>query len=59
MADPYERAFVAQLEKRLTGQAPLIQVLVGPRQVGKTTGMRQLLAASRAIPITPMPMTCW
>ncbi len=43
MADPYERAFVAQLEKRLTGQAPLIQVLVGPRQVGKTTGMRQLL----------------
>ncbi|MBK6558233.1 MAG: AAA family ATPase [Comamonadaceae bacterium] len=44
MADLYERAFVAQLEKRLTGQAPLIQVLVGPRQVGKTTGMRQLLA---------------
>jgi len=46
MADLYERAFVAQLEKRLTGQAPLIQVLVGPRQVGKTTGMRQLLARS-------------
>lgn len=44
MAEPYERAFVALLEKRLTGQAPLIQVLVGPRQVGKTTGMRQLLA---------------
>lgn len=44
MSTPYERAFVAQLEKRLGGEPPLIQVLVGPRQVGKTTGMRQLLA---------------
>ena len=40
----YERAFVAQLEIRLSGDAPLIQVLVGPRQVGKTTGVRQLMA---------------
>ncbi len=40
----YERNFVKQLEKRLTGEQPLIQVLVDPRQVGKTTGMRQLLA---------------
>lgn len=40
----YERPFVAQLEKRLFAEQPLIQVLVGPRQVGKTTGMRQLLA---------------
>lgn len=40
----YERPFVAQLESRLGGASPLIQVLVGPRQVGKTTGMRQLLA---------------
>lgn len=44
MTIPYERPFVAQLEKRLSGDQPLIQVLVGPRQVGKTTGMRQLLA---------------
>jgi predicted AAA+ superfamily ATPase len=44
MSSPYERAFVAQLEKRLGEASPLIQVLVGPRQVGKTTGMRQLLA---------------
>jgi len=45
MPIPYERAFVAQLEKRLRGEPPpLIQVLVGPRQVGKTTGLRQLLA---------------
>lgn len=40
----YERTFVAQLEKRFAGDNPLIQVLIGPRQVGKTTGMRQLLA---------------
>lgn len=44
MTNIYERSFVAQLEKRLTGEQPLIQVLVGPRQVGKTTGMRQLLS---------------
>ncbi len=44
MTIPYERPFVALLEKRLYGDQPLIQVLVGPRQVGKTTGMRQLLA---------------
>lgn len=44
MTISYERPFVAQLEKRLLGELPLIQVLVGPRQVGKTTGMRQLLA---------------
>ncbi len=40
----YERPFVALLEKRLTTELPLIQVLLGPRQVGKTTGVRQLLA---------------
>src|ERR1039457_2723419 len=44
MTLPYERPFVVQLEKRLLSNQPLIQVLVGPRQVGKTTGMRQLLA---------------
>lgn len=40
----YERHFVAHLENRLLSERPLIQVLVGPRQVGKTTGVRQLLA---------------
>jgi predicted AAA+ superfamily ATPase len=44
MPTSYERAFVTHIEKRLSGDQPLIQVLVGPRQVGKTTGMRQLLA---------------
>lgn len=43
MITPYVRPFVAQLETRLSGEVPLIQVLIGPRQVGKTTGMRQLL----------------
>ncbi len=41
---PYERPFVGQLEQRLLAHQPLIQVLIGPRQVGKTFGMRQLLA---------------
>jgi predicted AAA+ superfamily ATPase len=39
----FERSFVSLLEQRLGGNSPLIQVLVGPRQVGKTTGVRQLL----------------
>ena len=43
MAVKYEREFVAKLEKRLLDEEPLIQVLVGPRQVGKTTGIKQLL----------------
>lgn len=43
MTHLFERPFVAQLEKRLTADQPLIQVLIGPRQVGKTTGIRQLL----------------
>ncbi|MEI6609669.1 MAG: ATP-binding protein [Deltaproteobacteria bacterium] len=40
----YERSFVAQLEQRISAGQPLIQVLIGPRQVGKTTGVKQLLA---------------
>jgi predicted AAA+ superfamily ATPase len=43
MTATYERPFVAQIETRLYDGQPLIQVLVGPRQVGKTTGIRQLL----------------
>lgn len=44
MAKVYERSFVAQLEQRLSAGQPLIQVLAGPRQVGKTTGIQQLLS---------------
>lgn len=47
MTTLYERSFVAALETRLYAPAPLIQVLVGPRQVGKTTGVRQLLARAQ------------
>jgi predicted AAA+ superfamily ATPase len=42
--DSFERPFVRAVEHRLRAPAPLIQVLIGPRQVGKTTGVRQLLA---------------
>lgn len=38
-----ERPFVGQLRKRLREKRPLIQMVMGPRQVGKTTGVRQLL----------------
>lgn len=44
MAKLYERSFVTQLEKRVSAGQALMQVLVGPRQVGKTTGVKQLLA---------------
>ena len=40
----FQRAFVTQLAQRFTAVQPFIQVVVGPRQVGKTTGVRQLLA---------------
>ena len=38
-----ERGFVAELESRMSEKHPLIQVVVGPRQVGKTTGIKQLV----------------
>ena len=47
MPVPFQRPFVAQLAQRLDAPRPLVQVLVGPRQVGKTTGVRQLMAQCR------------
>lgn len=47
MPVPFQRPFVAQLAQRLDATSPLMQVLVGPRQVGKTTGVRQLMAQCR------------
>ncbi len=44
MNTPFQRPFVARLAQRLQTAPALIQVLVGPRQVGKTTGARQLIA---------------
>ncbi|MFZ3116570.1 MAG: AAA family ATPase [Syntrophales bacterium] len=43
MTDFYERSFVSQLEHRLSDEHLRIQVVMGPRQVGKTTGIKQLL----------------
>ncbi len=43
MHPTFERPFVTQLRKRLEEATQRIQVLVGPRQVGKTTGIRQML----------------
>jgi predicted AAA+ superfamily ATPase len=40
----YERAVVAELARAVARRAPLLQVLVGPRQVGKTTAAAQLAA---------------
>ena len=50
MLPTFERRFVKCLEDRLLEPQPLIQVLIGPRQVGKTTGVRQLLQRSK-IPV--------
>lgn len=47
MKPTFERRFVARLQERFQEQNPLIQVLIGPRQVGKTTGVRQLLQRSQ------------
>src|SRR5262249_920776 len=41
--DGYQRSFARKLALRLKESKPLIQVLVGPRQVGKTTGIRSIL----------------
>ncbi|GAV31689.1 predicted ATPase [Coriobacteriaceae bacterium EMTCatB1] len=41
---PYRRAQVGVLAERLSEPRRLIQVIVGPRQVGKTTMVRQVLS---------------
>ncbi len=40
----FKRKFINTLLSRLKEPAPLIQAILGPRQVGKTTAIRQLLA---------------
>lgn len=42
----YERAQTATLQRRIEEPRRFIQVLIGPRQVGKTTSLRQALAAT-------------
>lgn len=46
MLPTFQRRFVARLEERFQDENPLIQVLIGPRQVGKTIGVRQFLQRS-------------
>lgn len=41
----FERSLNAELVKRLSGKRRFIQVLAGPRQVGKTTSVLQVLEA--------------
>ncbi|MFN0118850.1 MAG: ATP-binding protein [Elusimicrobiota bacterium] len=43
-----QREFVSILESRLKEPSPLIQVILGPRQVGKTTGIHQYLTKTSA-----------
>jgi predicted AAA+ superfamily ATPase len=43
----FKRSFVEILDRRLKERDPLIQVVLGPRQVGKTTGVRMIAAASK------------
>ena len=43
MTITFQRSFVSQLAQRLRADSVRIQVLVGPRQVGKTTGVQQLI----------------
>lgn len=52
MTSSFERHFVTELENRLSDENLRIQVLVGPRQVGKTTGIKQFPDAAPII-ITP------
>jgi hypothetical protein len=42
---PYRRRHVDELARALARPQPLIQVLRGPRQVGKTTALQQIVAA--------------
>jgi predicted AAA+ superfamily ATPase len=37
------RELLSRLERSLRGSQPFLQVVVGPRQVGKTTAVQQLL----------------
>lgn len=41
---PFERHYLSQLAERLREKRRFIQVLAGPRQVGKTTLVNQLLS---------------
>jgi predicted AAA+ superfamily ATPase len=58
----FQRTHFQLLRKRLEEPRAVMQVLVGPRQVGKTTLISQLLAASNIpnyfIAADAVPNTC-
>ena len=41
----FERKLTGLLRSRLAEKAPLIQVMIGPRQVGKTTALKAALGS--------------
>ena len=41
---PFERAIVGEIRKRIAEQRRFIQIVIGPRQTGKTTAVTQALA---------------
>lgn len=63
MRQAFERPLVAAIERRLSRPPPLLQVVVGPRQVGKSTAARAIAArwagpvhaAAADLPLPPGP----
>jgi predicted AAA+ superfamily ATPase len=63
VATPFELPIVAAIERRLVRPPSLVQVVVGPRQVGKTTAVRSVAArwrgpvhfAAADLPLPPGP----
>jgi hypothetical protein len=51
---PYRRRGVAELERALARPRPLMQVLRGPRQVGKTTALYQIVDSQLAMGVDPI-----
>jgi len=50
---PYRRRGVADLEHALRSSRPLIQVVRGPRQVGKTTALQQIVESRIQAGVSP------
>lgn len=50
----YRRRRVAELRRSLSGRRPLIQVLRGPRQVGKTTALQQIVQDRLSAGVRPL-----
>jgi predicted AAA+ superfamily ATPase len=52
----YERIHLQQFMKRMDEPRRFIQILNGPRQVGKTTLIMQLLEKKKRVIILPLQM---